>query len=222
MALTPPLSSHYLHSMMSAPDETSPPEATWTAELSALKERLEEILRRPKLTARDAEEAGEAAKALADLLRGEERALRLLRSQGAPPAAGDTRNSAEAKKPYWVTGLPLHSAAERVLEDLGWPMHVRELGVRIKSQGWQHPRSKTARPDQIQYQLAARLPRHPEVFKKFAPNTFGLATWGDAPPRSEAPRPRLGLAASEGPFEQLDGYELMEDYFADQANSPWS
>jgi len=208
---------------MSAPDAGLVPEPpSWNAELSALKERLEEILRRPKVTARDAEEAGEAAKALADLLRGEERALRLLRSEAAPPAAGDTRNSAEAKKPYWVTGLPLHEAAERVLEDLGWPMHVRELGVRIKSRGWQHPRSKTARRDQIQYQLAARLPRHPDVFKKFAPNTFGLAGWGDSPPRSEAPRPRLGIAASEGPFEQLDGHELMEDYFADEANSPWS
>jgi HB1, ASXL, restriction endonuclease HTH domain len=215
---------HYLHFVTSATDATPNGEASWGAELSALKERLEEILRRPKVTARDAEEAGEAAKALADLLRGEERALRLLRAEDpAPPNSSDHVGlPAEASRRYWLTGLPLHEAAERVLEDSGWPMHVGELGLLIKVRGWQHPRSKDAPPDRIRYQLAARLPRHPDVFKKFAPNTFGLATWGDSPPRTQRPKPRLGIAASDGPFEQLDGEELMEDYFSDEANSPWS
>jgi hypothetical protein len=79
-------------------------------------------------------------------------------------------------------------------------MHVSELGDVIKVRGWRHPRSTNARPDQIQYQLAARLPRHPEVFKKFAPNTFGLAKWGDSPPRTERPRPRLGIKTGVEPY----------------------
>lgn len=177
---------------MSNPDIASEPPG-WQAELSALKERLEEIMRRPKVTARDAEEAGEAAKALADLLRGEERALRLLRIEATPGDGGQDPDPAGARKPYVLAGLPLHEAAKRVLEDSGWPMHVSELGDIIKVRGWRHPRSKNARADLIRYQLAARLPRHPETFKKFAPNTFGLARWGDAPPLPRRPKPRLGL-----------------------------
>jgi hypothetical protein len=196
------VASRYLHFEMSARDAHPQPGSPdgLTAGLGELKRRLEEIMSRPKATVRDAEEAAEAAKALAELMRGEERALRLLRTEAEPPAGGDTHRVAEPSRRYWVTGLPLHTAAERVLDDLGWPMHVRELGVRIKSRGWQHPRSKSARPDQIEYQLAAQLPRHPEVFKRFAPNTFGLAKWGDSPPRTEAPKPRLGIISSGEPY----------------------
>ncbi len=196
---------HYIHSIMSILDATSESgPAAWEAELSALKERLEEIMRRPKVTPRDADEAGEAAKALADLLRGEERALRLLRAGGA---ASDDE---ETKQPYLLTGLTLHEAAQRVLEDAGWPMHVRELGTLIKTRGWRHPRSTNAPPDQIQFQLAARLPRHPDVFKKFAPNTFGLAKWGDSPPRTERPKPRLGLFGSDPAYQGPSARWLSE------------
>jgi hypothetical protein len=199
--LTSTGSLYYIYFIVSISDTTSESApVAWEAELSALKERLEEIIRRPKVTPRDADEAGEAAKALADLLRGEERALRLLRARGSPSDAGQAK---QAKQPYLLTGLTLHEAAQRVLDDAGWPMHVRELGTLIKIRGWRHPRSTNAPPDQIQFQLAARLPRHPDVFKKFAPNTFGLAKWGEAPPRTERPKPRLGLLgtdpAHEGP-----------------------
>lgn len=159
--------------------------------LDALKERLEEIMRRPKVTSRDADEAAEAARALADLLRGRERALRVI-GAGEPSPAVD-RDRADTQQPgRSLAGLPLHEAARRVLARGGWPMHVRELGVAIKAGGWRHPRSTRARPDQIEYQLAARLPRHPETFRKFAPNTFGLTLWGDSPPRTERPKPRIG------------------------------
>ena len=197
------------------PPEPGSPDAP-TADLAELKRRLEEIMSRPKATVRDAEEAAEAAKALAELMRAEERALRLIGGRSAAPVDGSSR------RPYLLTGLTLHRAAERVLDDSGWPMHVSELGTLIKVRGWHHPRSQHARPDQIQYQLAARLPRHPDVFKKFAPNTFGLASWGDSPPRTERPEPRLGLFASDGPFEPLEGDELMEAYSKDEANAPWS
>jgi hypothetical protein len=196
---------HYIHSTVSILD--AEPESTpvaWEAELSALKERLEEIMRRPKVTPRDADDACEAAKALADLLRGEERALRLLRAGGSPSDAG------QAKQPYLLTGLTLHEAAQRVLEDAGWPMHVRELGTLIKIRGWRHPRSTNAAPDQIQFQLAARLPRHPDVFKKFAPNTFGLAKWGDSPPRAERPKPRLDLLGTDPAHQGPSALRLSE------------
>lgn len=169
-----------------------------TAGLAELKRRLEEIMSRPKVTVRDAEEAAEAAKALAELMRGEERALRLLR--GSPPQDGAGRPAGPRLSGLPLEGLALHEAARRVLETWGWPMHVRELGLRIKSGGWRHPRSTNARPDQIQYQLAARLPRHPETFRKFGPNKFGLAEWGDTPPKLEAPKPRLGIISSGEPY----------------------
>ena len=170
-----------------------------TSGLAELKRRLEEIMSRPKVTVRDAEEAAEAAKALAELMRGEERALRLLRTSPAPQA-GTGKPAGPARSGLPLEGLSLHEAARRVLETWGWPMHVRELGTRIKSGGWRHPRAADARPDLIQYQLAARLPRHPETFKKFGPNTFGLAEWGDSPPKTEAPKPRLGMVSSGEPY----------------------
>jgi len=149
---------------------------------------------RPKTTVADAEDAAEAARALADLLRGEARALRLLRDA---ETADPTREPSEPRPGGLpLAGLTLHEAAHRVLETAGWPMHVHDLGVRIKAGGWRHPRSTNPSPDQIEYQLAARLPRHPEVFKKFGPNTFGLTAWGDSPPRREAPKPRLGIFRS--------------------------
>ena len=200
------------------PPEPGSPD-TLAAGLGELKRRLGEIMSRPKATVRDAEEAAEAAKALAELMRGEERALRVLR--GSPPLDRTGAPTKPRRSGLPLEGLSLHEAARRVLETAGWPMHVRDLGVRIKSGGWRHPRSTNARPDQIQYQLAARLPRHPETFKKFAPNTFGLTMWGDSPPRSERPKPRLGIFASDGPFEHLEGDELMEAYFKDESNR-WS
>jgi len=180
------------------------PEPDFVAGLDAIRGRLEAIIGRPKLTSRDAEEASEAAKALADLLRGEERALRLIDK----PAAASPPDAADGS----LAGLTLHEAARRVLERAGWPMHVRDLGTRIKAAGWRHPRSRNARPDQIEYQLAARLPRHPETFVRLAPNTFGLALWGDTPPRPARPRPALGSATSRGPFDRLEGDELMHRY----------
>jgi hypothetical protein len=187
--------------------EVEPQVEGLTRGLEELKRRLEEIMARPKATARDAEEAAEAARALADLLRGEERALRLLRSSGAAQTG-----ARPARRPgaLPLEGLTLHEAARRVLEAAGWPMHVRELGVRIKAGGWRHPRAAHPRPDQIEYQLAARLPRHPETFKKFGPNTFGLTAWGDTPPLPERPKPRLGLASSREPYRGPDARWLSE------------
>jgi hypothetical protein len=149
-----------------------------------VREELEAVLNRPIRSPADAEVAAAAAEALAAYLRGEEAALRVL-GGGSPevPRSGD------------LAGLTLHAAAERVLEEAGTPLHVTELGRRIKAGGWRHPRAKP-RPDQINYQLAARLPRYPQ-FVRTAPNTFGLARWASEPPKA-ASRPRLGIFSGPG------------------------
>lgn len=190
---------------------TGPADELFDRTLRQVKMQLEEIMRRPKVTVRDAEEAAEAARALADLMRAEERTLRLLRA-----TAGSSSVATSGTRSF--AGLPLHEAAYIVLSRAGWPMHVRDLGVRIKIGGWLHPRSKNARPDQIEFQLAARLPRHPETFRKVAPNTFGLVEWGDSPPRTKRPKPQLGIL-SDGSI-RLDGDELMDAYVADE-RSQW-
>jgi len=115
-------------------------------------------------------------------------------------------------------GVTLHEAARRVLEEEGRPMHVQELGARIKARGWRHPRSRAARSDQINFQLAARLPRHPETFQRVAPNTFALAAWGDSAPVRQRPKPRLPLFSS--PHRAPDGRPWSE-WIGDHPEAPF-
>ncbi|HYV02290.1 MAG TPA: HTH domain-containing protein [Actinomycetota bacterium] len=154
-----------------------------------VKEDLEAVLERTPRTPEDAEAMQEAASILASYLRLEEQVARL---------SGRSKRGEEAVRDQGsLRGLTLHEAARRVLLRAGVPLHARELGTRIKAGGWTHPRSRVARPEQIVFQLAARLPRHPDTFVRVAPNTFGLVEWGerDAPPR---PRPRLGVFLGPG------------------------
>lgn len=154
--------------------------------MSDLRERLESALSVPPKTAIEAERAARAAEALAAYLRLEDSVGALLRAD-EPGSLGKERES--------LAGLTLHEAARSVLKRAGVPLHGREIGKRIKAGGWTHKRSKNARPDQIVYQLAARLPRHPDMFVRVAPNTFALVEWG-AP--VQGPKPRLGLFEGEG------------------------
>jgi hypothetical protein len=145
-----------------------------------VKEEMQRILGRPVEDASSADRAREAAEILA------ERARRLSEE-------GHGRGS-EGRS---LAGLTLHEAARRVLEEAGVPLHARELGARIKAGGWRHPRSSRARSDLIVYQLAARLPRHPETFRRLGPNTFGLVAWGPGgPPKRQ--RPRTGVFSGPG------------------------
>lgn len=163
--------------------------------MSELQRRLRALLEKGVVDVPGAEVAAEAASLLRDLLRLEQQAEELLTR-----AAGGASIAREGVPAYGGSsaGLTLHEAARRVLAAAGCPMHVRDLGARIKAAGWRHPRSPRARADQIEFQLAARLPRHPEVFRRVAPNTFGLAEWGDAAsPRD--PRPRLRTVRGRGP-----------------------
>ncbi len=156
-----------------------------------LRQRLEEILQRRPESPADAERAAQAAEALASYLRLGERVRQLL-DEGGPEAHQEPRRlGAEGLK-----GMTLHGAAEQVLRQAGVPLHVRELAKRIKAGGWTHKRSVNPRPDQILYQLAARLPRFPDVFVRVAPNTFGLKEWAHS--TNERPRPRIALFCGKG------------------------
>jgi hypothetical protein len=157
----------------------------------SVQERLEEALSQPVRSASDAERAARAAEALAQLLRATEMAQRALNEDSPEVDAERTVKGGE------LASLTLHEAAERVLEAAGVPLHVRELGKRIKAGGWRHPRSTRPRPDQIHYQLAARLPRHPQ-FRRVAPNTFGLSRWNDQEMRVGARRPTTGVFGGHG------------------------
>jgi hypothetical protein len=157
-----------------------------------IQQELGSILTRPITTPEEAEAAQEAAGLLATYLRLERR-VGELRDHPAQGATGHPNGD--------LRGTTLDEAARAVLQDAGVPLHARELGARIKARGWRHPRSKVARPDQIVYQLAARLPRDP-AFRRVAPNTFALAEWdegsengdaGEGRPVRRRPRPRVGL-----------------------------
>ena len=151
------------------------------------RELLEEAIRRPVRSSDDAEAVGEAANLLAELLRVEARVRDLV---GEDASASTPRTD--------LRGVALHEAAELVLDEAGVPLHVRDLGARIKARGWRHPRSSHARPQLIQFQLAARLPRYPDRFRRVAPNTFGLAKWEHQAPAPKGRRPRTALFRGPG------------------------
>jgi hypothetical protein len=159
----------------------------------ALDEQLENLRSGPVTSAREADAAAEAARLLAELMRLRDRAQRLFAEVGSATDPHTTRAVGES-----LAGLSLHAAAERVLRQAGVPLHAREMGVRIKAGGWRHPRSPNPRRDQIVFQLAARLPRHPETFQRVGPNTFALVEWEGDQERSRRRRPRTGLFSGPG------------------------
>jgi hypothetical protein len=150
-----------------------------------LRAGLESEIGEAPRTQEDAERLAKIASLLGEYIRLEREAEAVLSGAVATQASGD------------LAGVTLQDAAERVLGEGGIPLHVRELGKRIKGGGWRHPRSKNAQDDLINYQLAARLPRHSDRFERVAPNTFGLVRWrrGARPGRA---KPRLGLFSGPG------------------------
>jgi len=147
-----------------------------------VRDELEKAIHGPIQGPRDAERIRRAAELLGEYLLLEDRARRVLGG-----ATGDDAQGTDLR------GISLDDAAERVLKEAGVPLHVRELGARIKARGWRHPRSKNARPDLILYQLAARLPRHSDRFQRVSPNTFGLSNWEEGQGRPSAHPPRTSL-----------------------------
>jgi hypothetical protein len=144
--------------------------------------KLEQVIQAAPRGPKEAERASRAAALLADYLRLAERVADL----------AEEKTSLEEWDGAGFDRLTLHEAALQILREAGRPMHARELGDRIKARGWRHRRSKVARPDQIVYQLAARLPKYPNLFRRVAPNTFALAEWGERKPQANR-SPRLGL-----------------------------
>lgn len=179
--------------------------------MSELKETLEELLSEPAGSHEEQEALEEAARLLVELVKAEGKARRFLESHRHVPPARDTGA-------LLLAGLPLHQAARLVLREAGWPMHARDLAVRIKAGGWRHPRSRNARPDQLVFQLAARLPKYPSIFRRVAPNTFALTEWGDTPPRRDRPRPLVGVFASGGGLPARDADQELDRYFEDERN----
>lgn len=173
-----------------------------------MQDQLREAAAGPIESPDDAEKVREAADLLAAYFRLDERAARVLAPEEPPTGktGGDLR------------GATLDDAAERVLRDAGVPLHARELGARIKARGWRHPRSLNARPDQIVFQLAARLPRQPHRFRRVAPNTFALAKWdpGGAPNR-QAPR----VALFRGPGSPIGRTIGESEAPASEGESDW-
>ncbi|MDQ3619306.1 MAG: winged helix-turn-helix domain-containing protein [Actinomycetota bacterium] len=149
---------------------------------------LRAVLEAPVRSPEDADRAAAAARALADYLRAGAAALRAMGVEPPLDPGGASSDLAQ---------LTLDRAAEKVLAQAGVPLHVRELGRRIRDGGWRHPRKPQAGPDRIIYQLAARLPRHPDRFQRVAPNTFALTNWdlNEGPGR---PRPRLATFHGTG------------------------
>ena len=174
--------------------------------MSELRDRLEQVLVKPAKTADDAERAAKAAEALAAYLRLEQSVAALL---DGPEVAGRGIVSGS------LAGRTVHEAARVVLEQAGAPLHARELGRRMKAGGWTHKRTRRANDDQIVYQLAARLPRYPDVFVRVAPNTFGLVAWGTP---SERPKPRVGLFSGQG---KPTGREIGEQAGDAAGAGPW-
>jgi HB1, ASXL, restriction endonuclease HTH domain len=180
--------------------------------MSDIRERLEGVLRAPTKSVDDAERAAQAAEALASYLRLEERVRQIFeddtemeRNSGAGMAEADS-----------LRGKTLHKAAEIVLMQAGVPLHARELGKRIKGGGWTHKRSINPKPDQILYQLAARLPRHPETFVRVAPNTFGLTKWPKKPNGNR--KPRTGIFRGGG---KPLGKEIGDHPHSPPGSRPW-
>lgn len=172
--------------------------------MSEVRRELQEMLARPIRDPEDAERAARAAQALAEYIRAENHAHAVL-----DPSRVSSRRSPDGGD---LDHLSLHQAAERVLEEAGIPLHVKELGQRIKAGGWTHKRSAHARPDQINYQLAARLPRHPKTFVRVAPNTFGLTKWGKG---VAARQPLIGLFRSGSKDASVRIGEHPEEVFED-------
>src|SRR6266540_6302734 len=89
-----------------------------------VRDELEKAIRGPIQGPRDAERIRRAAELLGEYLILEERARRLL--------GGSTADESPATD---LRGLSLDDAAERILKEAGVPLHVRELGARIKARG---------------------------------------------------------------------------------------
>jgi len=178
---------HYPHFMARPRRELrdTTPEEQLQAGVDALKARLEEIVSRPDLSPRDAEEAAEAALAIADLIRSRDRALRVLEGSvdEPPPRPRET-----------LEGLPLREAAREVLRREGRPIRTRELGELIYEAGWKNPRGAPDRT-RIAHQLSARLGPDPD-FVRWLPGMWALREQGFVGLPKDRPKPLFGLFRS--------------------------
>lgn len=182
--------------------------------LEEFRRRIEEIMSRSKLTARDAEQAREAAELLRDLLFFEERAERFIAAAEPPPDA----NSAG---PDGLAGLTLADAAERILLHENAPLHAREISVSLRLGGWTNPRVPDTKFGALMRQVTAALSRGSR-FRRTAPNTFGLAAWGKgAIKRKRRQRPKLNLPTFSAPGISAKELTESDDAFGFDERNSW-
>lgn len=177
----------------------------------ALRRRLDDLVKRPITSPDEGRLVEEAARLLTMLLEIEQRVADL---EGGNKPAARVAEQAPGYGANDFTSLPLHEAARRVLGEAGFPMHSRDLAVRLIARGWRGRGPDRPKPARLADQLAARLPRHPAFFVRVRPNTFALVGMDlDA----KRPVPRLGVF--EGPVgfsaADLDRTEPFE------TNPPW-
>ena len=163
--------------------------------MEALKARLEALVAGGSTTESNPDMAREAGELLLELIRLEARADRLMqaaRAQVRDPGAP-------------LQGLRLHDAALTVLRDAGQPLHAREISAQMRAGGWSHPRTRRAPPEQLVHQLAARLPRHSNLFRRVAPNTFALVEWSDGHQRAVREQPSALFRGAPGDLARWIG-----------------
>jgi hypothetical protein len=179
-------------------------------DIDEVKRTLQAIRSRPIRTAEEARVAAEALKALASLLRAEERARRLT-GVASGGLEGPTASASQSR--------PLHEVAEEVLRRAGVPLHAKELADRIYASGWRHPRPPYQRPDRFVAQVTARLSKHDhrDAFRRVGPNTFALAEWGPQTPERPRRKPRLPLFSSG---QLVDGQPISR-WIGDHPDAPF-
>lgn len=198
---------------------------------SDLWKRVEELVAEAVGDPDRAEAVAEAAAILRDHHRLAARARAVLGETG-PALAAERAPAYGARKPYpydpalITPKRSLHEIVRILLEAVQMPMHVRDIAGHVRGSGWTSPRGGADAPGKLEAQLSARLMKHPDIFERVAPNTFGLVGW----PPYEAPmrrKPRFPLW--DCPPEER-GTESWAEWIGDHPeapiidpdNSPWS
>lgn len=180
--------------------------------VESLRSRLDELVKRPISSPEAGRLVEEAARLLTTLLEIEQRVAELEDGKPLRPAKVGERAPVYGAADFGA--LSLHDAAERVLSEAGFPMHVRDLAVRLIAREWRGRNAARPKPRPLADQLAARLPRHPETFVRVRPNTFALVGMD---PHAKRPKPSVGI------FEGPEGFSAAEidDSEPFEADPPW-
>ena len=161
--------------------------------VESLRRRLDGLFKLPIATPEDGRRVEQAARLLTTLLEVEQRVAEL-EADGKPVRPAKVGEQAPQYGADFGA-LSLHEASQRILAEAGFPMHVRDLAVRLIARGWRGRNGARPKPRPLADQLAARLSRHPQTFVRVRPNTFALVGMD---PHATRPKPRLGIFDGPG------------------------